>query len=867
MRETDNLNQDNLDIYGELSLESILAEYADFDAEAAAAGETASRARQIVYESLGETGFSGGVESVEADSTAEPAPDLSPEQEPDRHVQDYCRRASGYTGRLRRGLGRARSRRGRDAGDSGAYGEDAAPCGGDAGAYAGDAGAYGYDSGAYAPDWDGSASQAEEASRAGAWAEPAFEQDPGDDDVKVYRPRGAMPEGDEDVKIYGEGGPGADELIAEAERRSSRWAAPAAVEDAAYSAYTGGDAGDAYVPDNDSDAFGGWEDGGVREYGAGSDDGYEYASPGSEDAPRPDYGAAPKAGPLLGFLASLGVKLRNARTAGSAVAVEDAEDLGEEMSAKKAGKYYGSHVRSLRLRLRLAIAPTAVLLWVSLGLPAFGALGSDLKATSLVCLVLQLSVVMLGLDVFTGGIMSMARGRPGLWSLCALANVAAALDAAVAYSVGTAGWGFPMCAAAAASMLFALWGALLEARALRFSVRAKELSEDPASVTAETGVDGREGAVLLKSKGGTDGWLRRCEEPDEAESLFSTAAPWLTLAAVLLAAAATVITQRWTYFFRVLAAAACAAAPVSAFVACPLPYFTLAIRTFRHGAAVAGWPGMRDIGRAVGMVVTDSDLFPEGSVKISSIRILDGAAPEHVIADAGSVIVASGGGLAGVFTELMARNGCALRRVEDFCCHEGGGLTALIAGEEVLCGSAAFMRLMGVMVPQKLADRSAVFISINGVLSGIFNIEYTPAPSVGRALAACLRMRRVPVFAVRDFLVTPLMLHRKYRVPAEGFDFPLFAVRYAVSGTQPSGDSRPCALLGREGLGAFMEVASTGRRCYLAGMLGSALALAGAVAGVGAVFALFAFGGGVSVGWLLASMLLWLVPGAVGALL
>ena len=126
-----------------------------FDAEAAAAGETASRARQIVYESLGETGFSGGVESVEADSTAEPAPDLSPEQEPDRHVQDYCRRASGYTGRLRRGLGRARSRRGRDAGDSGAYGEDAAPCGGDAGAYAGDAGAYGYDSGAYAPDWDG----------------------------------------------------------------------------------------------------------------------------------------------------------------------------------------------------------------------------------------------------------------------------------------------------------------------------------------------------------------------------------------------------------------------------------------------------------------------------------------------------------------------------------------------------------------------------------------------------------------------------------------------------------------------------------------------------------------------------------------
>ena len=94
---------------------------------------------------------------------------------------------------------------------------------------------------------------------------------------------------------------------------------------------------------------------------------------------------------------------------------------------------------------------------------------------------------------------------------------------------------------------------------------------------------------------------------------------------------------------------------------------------------------MRDIGKSLGMVITDSDLFPGDSVKISSIRILDGSSPEEIIADAGSLIIASGSGLSPVFTELMRRNGCAMRRVEDFCCHEGGGLTALIAGEEVLC--------------------------------------------------------------------------------------------------------------------------------------------------------------------------------------
>ena len=80
---------------------------------------------------------------------------------------------------------------------------------------------------------------------------------------------------------------------------------------------------------------------------------------------------------------------------------------------------------------------------MTLGLPSFGSLGTGLRVTSLACLVLQLAIVMLGLDVFTAGVMSLVRGRPSMWSLCALANVAAALDAAVAYAVGTAGWGFP----------------------------------------------------------------------------------------------------------------------------------------------------------------------------------------------------------------------------------------------------------------------------------------------------------------------------------------------------------------------------------------------------------------------------------------
>ena len=568
-----------------------------------------------------------------------------------------------------------------------------------------------------------------------------------------------------------------------------------------------------------------------------------------------------QAGPVLGTLAVLGYKLRRAMLAGEARAVEDEVEEGPEMPADRAAKYYAGSVSSLRLRFRLAAFMSVILCWISFGLPCVGALGSDLKTTSLVCLALELTIVMLGLDIFTTGIMSLVRNRPGLWTMVSFSCIAAALDAVVSYAVGTAGWGLPFCGAAGLSMTFALWGALLTAKGLRLSVKAKELAEDPFCVSAETGVL-EQGAALVKYKRSTEGWLRRCEEPDAAENLFSTLAPWLIAASLLLSAVAVAITKNWTSFFRILAAISASAAPFAAFLSCAMPYAMMARRIFRSGAAVAGWPGIRDVGRAQRLVVTDTDLFPSDAVSIESIRILDGMKPQRVISAAGSLVSASGSGLAPAFVELMRKNGCSMLRVEDFCCHEGGGLTSLIEGIEVICGSAGFMRLMGIVIPQKLASRSSVFIAMNGILTGIFNIKYEPQGTVRAALAGLLHSRRDPLFAVRDFLVTPLMLRQKYRLPTDGFDFPPFARRYEVSGAEPGEDSQLSALLSREGLGSFVEVADCGRHAYLASALGAALSVVCAVVGIVLFFVMIVTGGAgaVSVSNVMTYMFLWLAP-------
>lgn len=858
------------DTVDDISLEAILAEYGDFGLGVPPEDEVSARSRRIVMEALGET-FAGTADSAEAEGT-EGFPSYADEEPAREYRPRRARKSSRRREREREELREYRPRREREHERYEAC-EPAAPV---------------------IPDED--------------------------DDVKVYRPgMGKLPEGDEDVKVYNLG-----DVIAEAERRSANWNisrpgdeagfvsrpiepaedtadfTPAAFSEdpfrgsePSYDAepYYGQEYAPApeYIPEQEyepepeysaeqeyepeqytPDAFENIRTGG---YGLEDEDA-EYAAEGSEDeeppAPRRRFrrgGAEKQAGPVLGTLAILGYKLRRAMIAGEAAAVEDEVETGPEMPADRAAKYYAANVSSLKIRFRLALFFSVILCWISFGLPTAGALGHDLKTTSLVCLALELTVVMLGLDIFTNGIMSLVRNRPGLWTLVSFSCVASALDAVVSYAVGTAGWGLPFCGAAALSMTFALWGALLTARGLRLSARAQELAEDPFCVSAESGVLD-EGAALIKFKRPTTGWLRRSEEPDAAENVFSSLAPWLIAASLLLSVIATAVTRSWTSFFRVLAAISSCCAPFAAFLACALPYAVLARRVFRAGAAVAGWPGIRDIGRSQRLVVTDTDLFPSDSVSIESIRILDGLQPDRVISAAGSLICASGSGLAPNFLELMRKNGCSMLRVEDFCCHEGGGLTSIIEGQEVICGSAGFMRLMGIMIPQKLASRSSVFIAISGVLTGIFNISYEPTGPVRAALASLLHSNRNPLFAVRDFLVTPLMLRQKYRLPTDGFDFPPFARRYEVSGAEPGEDSQISALLSREGLGSFVEVADCSRKAYIASALGTILGALCAVVGVVLFFILIVTGGvgAVTAANAMAYMLLWMAPVLVAAI-
>ena len=563
---------------------------------------------------------------------------------------------------------------------------------------------------------------------------------------------------------------------------------------------------------------------------------------------------------LLSLLASFWLRLRGtARGSTAETMADNEEDLGPELSPAEASKYYGSLLRNMKLRLRIAAVLLAILCYVSLEAPVPGML-KTLPVMAIFCFGLQAAILLLALDVVTTGILNVFRLRIGADTLAVFACLFTGLDALNVALNDAAALHMPLCAISSASMVGVLCSALLSARGLRKSLRVPAIGKQAYSVTAESEKGGRT-VTLIKSLRPVSGFVRRSEEAPPDETAYNRASPLLLVLAFLMSLIVVLAKKSAGDFLYVFTAVLAPATPVTALLCYALPFFVGANRIFPSGAAIAGWSGLCDVGSSNNLIVTDRDLFPEGSVDIDSIRIFADVPSERIIAYAGTMITASGAGLGSCFADLMQRNGCAMRQVENFEFLPGGGMKATIDGQTVLCGGTELMRLMNVRIPYRLVTKTSVLLAIDGVLYGIFNMKYEANPTVRKALIGLIRSNRHPVFAVRDFNINPEMLHDIFDLATDGYDFPPYVERFAIS--EPAADvkdERITAILCNEGLGPLTNVADVGRMMYLAVRVNVILNLAAALLGVVLVFVRLVGPGFWPLSSFFLYMLVWTLP-------
>lgn len=538
--------------------------------------------------------------------------------------------------------------------------------------------------------------------------------------------------------------------------------------------------------------------------------------------------------PVISALAFIAMKIKQSQVTLGETSYES-EDLGEEMQPDKAARFYDKHIAGLRLRTRIAFVLCVLMAYISYGLPVPGAL-ADAGVKSAVCLIMMISVMFCGLDIITTGIMSIVRFKLHASALIAISCLLCMIDAFLS-AASVSEKVVPFCVIPALTIAFTLLGSVMNARSNKIILNTAAASKHPYVVTAEAELSGGD-ITLVKGRKPLDGIVRRTEEDGPDESVFGVLTPYFVVAALVLSIIAAVISKDFSSFAHILSGIFVCAAPIAMLITFPMLFFISIKSLIRSGSTIAGWSGLYDIGKAKHLIVTDGDLFPKGCVKISRTRVFAGMEPERIISFAGSIISASGSAMVHPFAELMRKAGGGLMPVEAFSVHESGGLTAMIDGEDVYCGNAAFMRLMGVVLPEKYVLNNGVYIAVAGVICGVFEMEYTASDAVKSALEELVGSDRHAIFAVRDFNITPSMLSVKFDMPTDGFDFPPYSERYAISGAEPSEASKPAALISREGLSALVSLADHGKMLFSRIRLSVMLSVVSAVVGILVMFIL-----------------------------
>ncbi len=529
-------------------------------------------------------------------------------------------------------------------------------------------------------------------------------------------------------------------------------------------------------------------------------------------------------------------------------------------------KRYGKGLKGARGRCALVFLLTIALFYMTLAeshpLPVPAVLASNAVWRCYTLAGIQALAVLLGFDVFVRALARPFQGRTGMDTVTALANLAVLADALTLPTV----WEgilprLPLCAPAALGLWCVLWGDLQKRRGQRMACRTAASASEPYLVTRDEGKwNNRD--TYAKWSGPTAGFGSQIQGLDGAERIYRIISPLILIACLLFALMASLGQGRPGDLLWSLGAILCAAAPLASTLCFGLPWRRLSARLSKSGAALAGWEGLTNTTGGTNLLLTDTDLFPPGSVKLNGVKIFGEVSIDKVIAVTATVIRDSGSGLNKVFHDLLRSQGSVYRRGEKFTTYEGGGVSEVIRGELVLVGSAPFMVLMDVPLPQGLNVKNAVFCAINGELAGIFALNYTLSGAAPLAIDTLIRAHVTPVLATRDFNLIPSMLRQRFKLPVEKMEFPSVERRRELSAEEQSHSDTLTAVLCREGVGPYAEAVVGGRRLRTAVRLSAVLCCLGSI--VGALLAFYltfvaAYNSLTAIN-LTVFLLMWLVP-------
>ena len=461
-------------------------------------------------------------------------------------------------------------------------------------------------------------------------------------------------------------------------------------------------------------------------------------------------------------------------------------------------------------KLQLCMFVTLVILLLSAGgnaLYAFDLIGESRMRLLIFGQVLGMLVsALLGCYRMMEGATDLFKGRFTLNTMLFVSFIACCVDSVFCLMELRV----PCCAAFSLSVFMSLWNAYQKRSSEmgQMDTMRKATRLDSVVMTKDY-FEGRPG--FLRGEGQVEDFMDNYAAPSGPEKLQGTYALISLLICVGIAVVAGIF-HGISLAFQVFATATLVAVPASFFVALSRPFAVLERRMHAIGTVLCGWQGVQGLCKSAVFPLKDTDIFPLGSTKMNGVKFYGDRDPDQVVAYAAALISANGGGLEPIFTQLLDSRKGRHYDVVNFNCYGGGGIGGEVCDEPVLMGSLTFLQDMGVEIPDGTMVSQAVYVAIDGVLSGVFAVTYSRMKSAAAGMTTLCGYRRLtPVLLAGDFMLTESFLRGKFGVNTRRIAFPPRPIREELAAKQPDPEAPALALTTQEGL-ASMAFAVTGAR-------------------------------------------------------
>lgn len=371
-------------------------------------------------------------------------------------------------------------------------------------------------------------------------------------------------------------------------------------------------------------------------------------------------------------------------------------------------------------------------------------------------------------------------------------------------------------------------------------------------------------AGLLRQEGEVEDFMDNYSAQSTPEKVFSWYAVVALLMSLGIGVVAGVLHHSVSFGVQVLSVSLLAAVPVTSFIALTRPMAVLERRLHKLGAVLCGWQGISALnGRAV-FPISHEDLFPVGACKLNGVKFYGDRDPDEVIAYCNALVEADGGGLVPLFAYLLSSRSGRHYKAENVRTYGNGGMGAEVCGEPVLMGTLAFLKALGVEIPEGISVNQAVYAAIDGELCGVFAVTYAKMKLATTGLRTlCAYNGLQPMLVSYDFMLTEEFIRSRFAVNTRRMSFPERSVKADLM--EKKADTQACsaALITTEGLAPYAFAVTGARSLRTAWWTGVAIHLLGGILGLAMMLTLAIFGAGelLTPANLFLYELVWIVPG------